>query len=171
MSVIRRGALALAAASLATIGAASSATIGLAPSASATASVTGTGGWGPPAPPVTISSRTAGGNTIVTQVVVLNDFGVLSGTDIDMITYTSHPDGTVTFRAVTDFTGMVAGRPGTTIALFFDGTGNTVSFQGHIRTLSGTGTGALATLHGEGPFQGSFTTGAGTYVFHYHFDS
>ncbi len=44
MSVIRRGALALAAASFATIG--------LAPAASATAPATGTGGFAPAAPPV-----------------------------------------------------------------------------------------------------------------------
>ena len=161
MSVIRRGTLALAAASFATIG--------LAPPASATTPATGTGGWEPPAPPVTISSRSADGNTIVTQVLVLNDTGVLAGTDIDTITYTFHPDGTETFTAVTAFTGMVAGRSGT-ISFRFEGTGNMVSFQGQIQTLSGTGTGALATLHGQGTFQGSFTTGAGTYVFLYHFD-
>lgn len=161
MSVIRRGALALAAASFATIG--------LAPAASATTPTTGTGGWGPPAPPVTISSRSADGNTIVTQVSVFDDYGVLTGTDIDLITYTFHPDGTVTFTAVSAYTGMVAGRSGT-ISFHFEGTGNTVSFKGHFQTLSGTGTGALATLHGQGTFQGSFTTGAGTYVFQYHFD-
>jgi hypothetical protein len=120
---------------------------------------------------VTISSRSADGNTIVTQVLVLNDTGVLTGTDIDTITYTFHPDGTVTFTAITAYTGMVAGRSGT-ISFRIEGTGNTVSFQGQIQTLSGTGTGtgALATLHGQGTFQGSFTTGAGTYVLHYHFD-
>jgi hypothetical protein len=159
MSVIRRGALALAAASFATIG--------LAPSASATASATGTGVFVPAAPPVTISSRSADGNTIVTQVEVFNDTGVLTGTDIDTITYTFHPDGTVTFTAVGAYTGMVAGRSGT-LSLHFEGTGNTISFQGRIRTLSGTG--SLATLHGKGTFQGSFTTGVGTYVFRYHFD-
>jgi hypothetical protein len=75
----------------------------------------------------------------------------------------------VTFTAITAYTGTVAGRSGT-IALHFEGTGNTVSFQGQIQTLSGTGTGALATLHAQGTFQGSFATGAGTYVLQYHFD-
>ena len=161
MSVIRRGALALAAASFATIG--------LAPSASATPPVTGTGAFVLAAPPVTISSRSADGNTIITQIVVYNDTGVLTGTDTDTTTYTFHPDGTVTFTAITAYTGMVDGRSGT-ISFHFEGTGNAVSFQGQIQTLSGTGTGALATLHGLGPFQGSSTTGAGTYVFQYHFD-
>jgi Protein of unknown function (DUF3224) len=161
MSMIRRGALALAAASFAAFG--------LASPALATPPATGTGGWLPPPPPQTISSRSAGGNTIVTQVLVLTDYGVLTGTDVDTITYTFHPDGTVTFTATSDYTGTVAGRSGT-ISFHFEGTGNTVSFQGHIQTLSGTGTGGLAGLHGEGTFQGSFTTGAGTYVFEYHFD-
>ena len=170
MSAIRRGALALAAASFATIG--------LAPPASATTPATGTGVFVLAAPPVTISSRSADGNTLVTVVVVLNDTGVLAGTDIDTITYTFHPDGTVTFTAVTAFTGMVAGQSGT-VSFRFEGTGDwasfqgqilTVSYQGQIQTLSGTGTGALATLHGQGTFQGSDVTGAGTYVFQYHFD-
>ena len=159
MRVIRIGALAVAAASFATIG--------LAPSASATAPATGTGVFVPAGPPVTISSRSADGNTIVTQVAVFNDTGVLTGTAIDTIAYVFHPDGTVTFTATGAYTGMVAGRSGT-LSTSFVGTGNTVSFQGQFGTLSGTG--ALATVHGQGTFQGSFTTGVGTYVFQYHFD-
>jgi hypothetical protein len=170
MSVIRRGALALAAASFATIG--------LAPSASATTPTTGTGGFVLAAPPVTISSRSADGNTLVTLVAVVKDTGVLTGSDIDTITYVFHPDGTVTFTAATAYTGMVDGRSGT-ISLQFEGTGDwvsfqgqmlTVSYQGQLQTLSGTGTGGLATLHGQGTFQGSDLTGTGTYVFQYHFD-
>jgi Protein of unknown function (DUF3224) len=161
MSVIRRGALALAAASFAAIG--------LAPPALATPPATGTGVFVPAAPPVTISSRSADGNTFVTQVQVYNDTGIWTGTNIDTINYVFHPDGTVTFTATTAYTGTVAGRSGT-ISFHFEGTGDTVSFQGQIQTLSHTGTGALATLHGQGTFQGSSTTGAGTYVFQYHFD-
>jgi hypothetical protein len=159
MSVIWRGTLALAAASFATIG--------LAQAASATAPATGTGGFAPAAPPVTISSRSADGNSTVTQIQTFNDTGVLTGAETDTITYTFHPDGTVNLRADVAFTGTVAGRPGT-LSQRFQGTGDTVSFQGQIETLSGTG--ALANLHGQGSFQGSSTTGAGTYVFHYHFD-
>jgi hypothetical protein len=159
MSVLGKGALALAAASFATIG--------LAPAASATAPATGTGGFAPAAPPVTISSRSADGNTIVTQIQKFNDTGVETGTETDTVTFTFHPDGTFNLRADVAFTGTVAGRAGT-LSQRFQGTGNTVSFQGQIETLSGTG--ALANLHGQGTFQGSSTTGAGTYVFHYHFD-
>jgi Protein of unknown function (DUF3224) len=159
MSVIGRGALALAAASFATIG--------LAPAASATAPATGTGGFAPTAPPVTISSRSADGNSIVTQIQTFTDTGVLTGTETDTITFTFHPGGAFNLRADVAFTGTVAGRPGT-LSQRFEGTGDTVSFQGHLETLSGTG--ALANLHGQGTFQGSSTTGVGTYVFHYHFD-
>jgi hypothetical protein len=158
MSLIWKGALALAAASFATIG--------LAPAASATAPATGTGGFSPAAPPVTISSRTADGNSIVTQIQAFNDTGVLTGTETDTVTFTFHPDGTLNLRAEVAFTGTVAGRPGT-LSQRFQGTGDTVSFQGHLETLGGTG--ALADLHGQGTFQGSATTGVGTYVFHYHF--
>jgi Protein of unknown function (DUF3224) len=158
-AVIWRGMLALAAASLATIG--------LASTALATAPATGTGGFAPAGPPVTISSRSADGNTIVTQIQTFNDTGVISGTETDTVTFTFHADGTFTLRADVAFTGTVAGRPGT-LTQRFQGTGNPVSFQGQIETLGGTGD--LANLRGEGTFQGSPTTGVGTYVFHYHFD-
>jgi hypothetical protein len=116
---------------------------------------------------VTVSSRSADGNNIVTQIQKFNDTGVLTGTETDTITYTFHPDGTFNLRADVAFTGTVAGRTGA-LSQRFQGTGDPVSFQGHLETLSGTG--ALANLHGQGTFQGSSTTGVGTYVFHYHFN-
>ena len=116
---------------------------------------------------MTISSRSADGNSIVTQIQKFNDTGVLTGTETDTITFTFHTDGTLNLRADVAFTGTVAGRPGT-LSQRFQGTGDTVSFQGQIETLSGTG--ALANLRGQGTFRGSATTGVGTYVFHYHFD-
>jgi hypothetical protein len=116
---------------------------------------------------VTISTRPADGNTIVTQIQKFNDTGVLTGTETDTIIYTFHPGGTFNLRADVAFTGTAAGRPGT-LSQRFQGTGDTVSFHGQIETLSGTGD--LANLHGQGTFQGSPTTGVGTYVFHYHFD-
>jgi hypothetical protein len=157
--VIWRGILALAATSFATIG--------LASTALATAPATGTGGFAPAGPPVTISSRSADGNTIITQIQTFNDTGVISGTETDKVTFTFHADGTFNLRADVAFTGTVAGRPGT-LTQRFQGTGTPASFQGQIETLSGTGD--LANLHGQGTFVGSPTTGVGTYVFNYHFD-
>jgi hypothetical protein len=148
--VIWRGVLALAAASFVTIGPAST--------AFATAPATGTGGFAPAGPPVTISSRSADGNTIVTQIQKFNDTGILSGTETDTVTFTFHADGTFTVRADVAFTGTVAGRPGT-LTQRFQGTGSPVSFQGQLETLGGTGD--LANLHREGTFQGSPTTGVG----------
>ena len=147
--------------------AASFATIGLASTAFASAPATGTGGFTPAGPPVTISTRSADGNTIVTQIQQFTDTGVISGTETDTVTFTFHADGTFTLRADVAFTGTVAGVPGT-LTQRFQGTGNPVSFQGQIETLGGTG--ELANLHGQGTFVGSSTTGVGTYVFHYHFD-
>lgn len=160
MMAIARGALAL----IVAVGAA----IGLAPASLATAPATGTGTFRPDGPPTTISTRAADGNTIVTQVQKFIDTGVIAGTETDTVTFVFHPDGTFNFKADVDFTGTVAGRAGTLVQRF-QGTGDAATFHGQIETLSG-GTGDLANLHGQGTFEGSTTTGAGTYVFHYHFD-
>jgi hypothetical protein len=159
MEVIRRAALALAAVILAAVG--------LAPAALATAPATGTGAFAPSGPPTTLSTRTADGNTIVTQVQKFIDTGILTGTEIDTVTFTFHPNGSFNFRADVAYTGAVAGRQGT-LSQHFEGTGDATSFHGQLQTVSGTG--ALANLHGQGSFEGSSITGAGTYTFHYHFD-
>ena len=137
------------------------------PDAIATAPITGTGGFAPAARRVTISTRSADGNTIVTQIQQFTDTGVISGSETDTVTFTFHADGTFTLRADVPFTGTLAGRSGT-LTQRFQGTGNPVSFQGQLETLGGTG--GLATLHGQSTFVGSATAGAGTYVFHYQFD-
>jgi hypothetical protein len=159
MEGIRRAALALAAAMLATVG--------LASAALATTPATGAGAFVPAGPPTTLSTRTADGNTIITQVQKYIDTGLLTGTEIDTVTFTFHPNGTFNFRADVAYTGTVAGRPGT-LSQHFEGTGDATSFHGQIQTVSGTG--ALANLHGQGTFVGSSITGAGTYSFRYHFD-
>src|SRR5947207_11328096 len=87
--------------------AASFATIGLASTAFASAPATGTGGFTPAGPPVTISTRSADGNTIVTQIQQFTDTGVISGTETDTVTFTFHADGTFTLRADVAFTGTV----------------------------------------------------------------
>jgi hypothetical protein len=159
MEVIRRVALALAVAALAAAG--------LAPAAFATTPATGTGAFVPAGPPTTLSTRTADGNTIVTQVQEYIDTGLLTGTEIDTVTFTFHPNGSFNFRADVAYTGTVAGRQGT-LSQHFEGTGDATSFHGQIQTVSGTGD--LANLHGQGTFVGSSVTGAGTYTLRYHFD-
>jgi hypothetical protein len=142
------------------------AAIGLAPAALATAPATGTGTFVPAGPPTTISSRTADG-TIITQRQTFIDTGVETGTETDTITFVFHPGGTFNLRADVAFTGTVAGRPGT-LAQRFEGIGDATTFHGQIQTLSRTG--ELANLRGQGTFEGSSVTGAGTYTFNYHFD-
>jgi hypothetical protein len=149
------------------LAAASFATMGLASTAFASEPATGTGGFVPAGPPVTISTRSADGNPIVTQIQQFTDTGVISGTETDTVTFTFHADGTFNLRADVAFTGMVAGRPGT-LTQRFQGTGNPGCFQGQLETLGGTAD--LANLHGQGTFVGSTATGVGTYVFNYHFD-
>jgi hypothetical protein len=141
--------------------------IGFAPAALATAPLTGTGTFTPTGPPTTLSTRSADGNTIVTQRIPYLDTGVETGTEIDTITFVFHPGGTFNFRADVAFTGTVAGRSGT-LAQRFEGTGDAATFHGQIQTLSGTGD--LANLRLRGTFEGSSTTGAGTFTLDYHFN-
>ena len=116
---------------------------------------------------VTTGVRSADGNLFITQIQTYDDTGVLAGVETDLVNIVFHPDGTFNATADVHFAGVVAGRTGT-LDQQFETTGNSVTFQGQLQTLSGTG--ALATLHGVGSFVGSTTTFAGTYTFQYHFD-
>src|SRR5439155_20489656 len=80
MEVVKRAALALAAAMLATVG--------LTSAALATTPATGTGAFVPAGPPTTLSTRTADGNTSITQVQKFIDTGLLTGA----VTFTFHPN-------------------------------------------------------------------------------
>src|SRR5262245_43557323 len=91
MRVFRRGALALIAVA--------AAAIGLAPAALATAPERGTGTFSPAGPAVTLSVRSADGNTIITQRQTFIDVGVETGTEVDTVTFVFHPDGTVNLTA------------------------------------------------------------------------
>jgi hypothetical protein len=79
-------------------GVAAFATIGLASTAFASAPATGTGGFTPSGPPVTISTRSADGNTIVTQIQQFTDTGVISGSETDTVTFTFTPTGRSLFE-------------------------------------------------------------------------
>ena len=139
---------------------------GLAIPALATEPTTGDGAF-TLASAVTTGSRSADGNLFITQIQTYDDTGVLTGVETDLVKIVFHPDGTFNATADVHFVGMVASRTGT-LEQQFETTGNAVSFQGQLQTLSGTG--ALANLHGLGSFVASSTTFAGTYTFQYHFD-
>lgn len=141
------------------------AVIGLAVPAGATQPTPGSGAF-TLASAVTTGARTADGNLFITQIQTLDDTGVLAGVETDSVSIVFHPDGTFNATADVHFVGMVAGRTGT-LEQQYETTGNAVTFQGQLQTLSGTG--ALANLHGVGSFVGSSTTFAGTYTFQYHF--
>lgn len=139
---------------------------GLAVPASATEPTTG-GGAFTLVSAVTTGSQSADGNLFIKQIQTYDDTGVLTGVETDLVKIVFHPDGTFNATGDVHFAGMVASRTGT-LELQFETTGNAVSLQGQLQTLSGTG--ELANLHGLGSFVASSTTFAGTYTFQYHFD-
>ena len=140
--------------------------------AGATASTLSSGSGSFTATGEVISVRQADGNTIVTATEVQTLTGALTGTRMASGTMTFHPDGTFTAHDSGTFTGTVDGRTGSiTISGASSGTGNTTSI-GHI--VGDQGTGGLAGLHLQGPFQGvilSATTAEGTYSIQFQFDS
>jgi hypothetical protein len=140
--------------------------IGLVTPVGATEPATGTGAF-TLASAVTTGGRIADGNLFITQIQTYNDTGVLAGVETDLVNIVFHPDGTFNATADVIFVGTVAGHKGT-LEQQFETTGNAVTFQGQLQTLSGTG--GLANLHGVGSFVGSSSTFAGTYTFQYHFD-
>lgn len=112
------------------------------------------------APPTNVVTRSAGPNTIITDTFTSVLSGTFSGTSVFQERYVLRADGSFIDHAVETFTGTVNGVAGT--ATFVDViTGDTTSFHGHFVVVSGTG--GLANLHGHGTFEGSSTTGAGTY--------
>jgi hypothetical protein len=118
-----------------------------------------------------ISVQHADGNTIVTATEVQTLTGVLTGTRVASGTMTFHPDGTFTAHDTGTFTGTIDGRTGSiTISGASSGTANTGTGQ----IVGDRGTGGLAGLHLQGPFQPMITgptTADGTYSIQFHFDS
>ncbi len=152
--------------------AAAGAALLLALPASATAPTTGRGTFTDTnltAPPMT---RTADGNTFVTEHGAGVDNGTITGKRTFVITVEIHPDNTLNFRGVETCVCTVAGRAGTFVDRF-DGTGVGLSFEGRFTVISGTG--GLSDLHAVATFTGVVNprTGlaAGRYTVEYHFDS
>ncbi len=114
------------------------------------------------APPTNVVTRSAGPNTIITDTFTGVLSGTFSGTSVFQERYVLRADGSfIADHAVETFTGTVNGVAGT--ATFVDViTGDTTSFHGHFVVVSGTG--GLANLRGQGTFEGSSTTGVGTYT-------
>ncbi len=106
----------------------------------------------------TTSARTADGNTIITQNLMFTIAGAetgniaFHGTTVVLSTGNSVAFGTGTLA------GSVLGRSGT-IVFRAEDTAEAGVANGQFVFLSGTGTGELANLHGQGMFQFGGTTG------------
>jgi Protein of unknown function (DUF3224) len=119
------------------------------------------GTFSPSALPTNVVMRSAGPNTIITETTTDVLSGTLSGTSVFQERIVVRADGSFTQHDVQTFTGTVNGVAGTsTSVLAFSG--DATSFHGHFVFVSGTG--GLANLRGQGTFEGSTTTGVGTYT-------
>ena len=115
--------------------------------------------------------RAADGNTFFSLTTTFLDSGMLSGTETDVFTFVTHPDGNTTFHGFATFTGDIV-VDGSVVAsgtsrFVLEGTGEGPSFQGALTILSGTG--GLAKLRGHGTFAGTLGAG-GTYTLDIHFE-
>ena len=112
------------------------------------------------------STRTAGGNTIVTSDLT----EVISGTYVGTITGTSrvviHADGTANLHGEFVCACTVAGQGSGLLMYSFEGTGAGGTFTGNYRIIGSSG--GLAGTHGLGDF--SVTGTAGTYSGTQHYE-
>jgi len=106
-------------------------------------------------------TRSAGGNTIITQHEVLTITGVMSGTctgsEIDIV----HAHSTLNAHGTCDFTGTVQGKD-VSGTFQFNAVNNGKSFTGHFGTTHNSG------IHVRGTFQPTGPT-SGTYTASFHF--
>ena len=111
------------------------------------------------------TARAAGGNMILTYDSAFTSTGTFVGTCSGQAVTVTHADGTANTRATCTFIGTVGDKSGTAMFLI-RAQGKGSSFRGHFTLLAG-GTGALASLRGEGSFSGTANgplTSAGTYT-------
>jgi hypothetical protein len=143
----------------------------LAPSVDAGQPIAGGGSFIQVSSTLNAPPRVADGNTFFSLTVTFVDSGTLSGTEVDVFTFVTHPNGNTTFHGVATFTGdIVVG--GSVVAsgtshFVIKGTGEGASFQGGLTILSGTD--GLANLRGQGTFEGTLGVG-GSYTLDLHFE-
>ena len=112
------------------------------------------------APPEVLSYEPIDGTTFITQRVQYRLTGTLTGTAVGEEQIIFLPNQTASLRAELTFTGTVDGRAGS-LRIVFDGRGTGIT-HGQFVLLNGTGD--LATLRGQGTFEGFPQTGSGTYT-------
>jgi len=133
-----------------------------APATHASVPITGTG-TGVLTSVTVIDIRFADGNTFITTEATEIHHGVQEGTVTLISTFAIHPSGSLTYHGTGTCACTVAGRTGTFV-YSYEGRGESISspFTGTFRILDGDG--ELATLRGQGTFDGPL------YTFDYHFD-
>jgi hypothetical protein len=140
----------------------------LTPLASASTPTTGSGSFTGTASNQRI--RHVDGNTIITGTETQTYSGFFRGTRVAEGMEVIHPDGTFSSHDIGTFTGTADGRSGT-VVLIGSSTGVGDSGSGHL--VAELGTGGLAGLHAQGPFQFTLTglaNASGTYSMQFHFD-
>jgi hypothetical protein len=146
-------------------------TLALVPSAHSAPPIAGGGTFIQISNTLNAPPRVAAGNTFFSLTTTFLDTGTLSGTEVDVFTFVTHPDGNTTFHGTATFTGdIVVG--GSVVAsgtsqFVLEGTGEGASFEGALTIQSGTG--GLANLRGHGTFVGTLGVG-GTYTLDFHFE-
>lgn len=112
------------------------------------------------------STRSADGNTIITELAPATETGTYKGSSVADERVVIHPDGDFTGTATETFTGTVNGIPGTVVFHdVFRGNATTGVVTGSYTVISGTG--GLADLHDWGTFEATGSTG--TYQSNVHF--
>ncbi len=103
----------------------------------------------------TTSARMVDGNTILTLNFVVTFSGAIVGTVAAQDTFIIFSSGKAVEHGTGTLTGSVLGRSGT-IGISFEATLTlaTNQFEGQFAFLSGTGTGGLSNLEGQGTAEG-----------------
>jgi len=114
----------------------------------------------------TTSTRTAGGNTFITLTRTAVVSGTFTGITTDEVLLVMHANGTTSLRGEGTCVCTVEGRSGT-FDYRFGGSG-IFPTSGSGRYVVGHGTGGLAGLHAQGPFNGDFAVA--NLGGQYHFD-
>jgi hypothetical protein len=112
------------------------------------------------------STRSADGNTVITELAPATETGTYNGTSVADERVVIHPNGDLTGTATETFSGIVDGVAGTVVFVdVFRGNATTGVVTGSYTVVSGTG--GLADLHDHGTFEVSGSTG--TYQANGHF--
>ena len=117
------------------------------------------------APRQVLSEQTIEGTTFITQRVQYRLTGTMTGAMVGEEQIVFLPNQTAILRGELTFTGTVDGRSGT-LQIVLDGRGSGIT-QGQFVLVNGTAD--LATLRGQGTFEGFPHTGTGTYTGEFRF--